>query len=98
MRIRAVRANTGPSATTPSTRLGSLSIARQTYITFATLLLVWTLAWTLKVYVLDSHVAWLTTRLGGFAFWSATKFLVWILPALWLIRVSARLVLHGPFG
>ena len=69
-----------------------MSIARQTCITFALLFLVWLLAWTLKVGVLDSRFAWLTTSLGGFAFWSATKVLVWILPALWLIRASGRTV------
>ena len=69
-----------------------MSIVRQTYITFAVLVLAWILAWTLKVYVLDPRFAWLTTGLGDFGFWSATKVLVWILPALWLIRVSGRTV------
>jgi len=69
-----------------------MSIARQTYITFALLILTWIVAWTLKVYVLDSRFTWLTTSLGGFAFWTLAKLIVWILPAQWLIRLSGRAV------
>ena len=69
-----------------------MSIARQTYITFALLILTWVVAWTLKVYVLDSRFTWLNTSLGGFAFWTLAKLIVWILPALWLIRLSGRAV------
>ncbi|HZM94893.1 MAG TPA: hypothetical protein VFB92_15790 [Vicinamibacterales bacterium] len=67
-----------------------MSLVRRTYITFAMLIVVWILTWTLKVYVLDSRFAWLTTSLGGFAFWTAIKVIAWILPALWLVRVSGR--------
>ena len=35
-----------------------MSLVRRTYITFAMLIVVWILTWTLKVYVLDSRFAW----------------------------------------
>ena len=69
-----------------------MSNVRQTYITFAMLMLAWILAWTLKVSVLDSRFTWLTTGPGAFAFWSVAKVVIWILPALWLIRASGRSV------
>jgi CAAX protease family protein len=79
-----------PGAKRVSAKHPSMSIARRTYITFAMLILVWILVWTLKVDVLDSRFAWLTTSVGAFAFWTAVKVIVWILPALWLVRVSGR--------
>lgn len=39
---------------------------------------------------LDDHVAWIRTSGGGFAYWTAMKLLLWIVPSVWLIRVSGR--------
>jgi hypothetical protein len=47
--------------------------------------------------LLDDHVAWLKTSGGGFAYWTAMKVLLWILPSLWLIRASGQ-KLRDVFG
>ena len=61
----------------------------------------WTLALVVMVYLawivahlakglLDDHVAWVKTSGGGFAYWTAMKVLLWILPSLWLILASGQ--------
>lgn len=39
---------------------------------------------------LDDRVAWVKTSGGGFAYWTPMKLLLWIVPSVWLIRVSGR--------
>ena len=64
-------------------------LATRTLVAFALILLLWTLAWALKVR-LDSRFAWLTTSAGGFVFWTVAKMLLWLTPAVWLVRLSGR--------
>jgi uncharacterized protein len=65
-------------------------ILKRTYGIYAGLILVWILVWTLKFYLIDSNFAWLTTDAGSFTFWTIAKAIIWVLPALWLIRLSER--------
>ncbi len=53
-------------------------------------MLAWTLAWWLKVSIIDAQFPWLTTSAGSFVWWTIAKVLIWILPAIWLIRLSGR--------
>jgi hypothetical protein len=55
-------------------------------------MIAWTLAWMLKYFVLDSKIARFTTSPGSFVWWTSAKTLIWIVPAVWLIRVSGRTV------
>lgn len=74
----------------PSTSTKTTSrIIAWTYATYATLIVVWIVAWLLKVN-LDKDVHWLTTGVGGFAYWTVAKLFVWILPAVWLLKFSGR--------
>jgi hypothetical protein len=45
----------------------------------------WTGAWLLYL-----RIPWAATQAGGFAYWTAMKLLLWIAPALVLIRISGR--------
>jgi membrane protease YdiL (CAAX protease family) len=49
----------------------------------------WIGAWMLKQ-SLDQHTAWAATEPGGFVYWTAMKVLLWIVPAVLLIRLSGR--------
>jgi membrane protease YdiL (CAAX protease family) len=66
-----------------------IKIVRKTYLTFSMIIFMWIIAWILKVQ-LDGAVDWLSTGIGGFTYWTSAKLLLWILPALWLVRVSGR--------
>ncbi len=63
---------------------------RRTYAAFSALICAWILAWMVKVYLLDPHTEWLTISGGSFIYWTIAKVLIWVLPALWLIRSSHR--------
>lgn len=65
-------------------------ILKWTYNIYTGLILVWTIVWTLKVYLVDPRFEWFTTDAGGFVFWTVAKILIWVLPALWLIKLSGR--------
>jgi membrane protease YdiL (CAAX protease family) len=60
-----------------------------TVVLVAGIYVAWTGAWVFKG-LLDRHTAWAATAGGGFAYWTAMKVLVWILPSVWLIRLSGR--------
>ena len=64
-------------------------LVKLTFIAYGLLIAAWILAWILKVN-LDTKIIWLATSAGGFAYWTTAKILVWILPAVWLIRLSSR--------
>jgi membrane protease YdiL (CAAX protease family) len=49
----------------------------------------WIGAWLLKE-TLDHHVAWVTSSGGAFAYWTAMKLLLWVLPSVGLICFSGR--------
>jgi len=51
----------------------------------------WIGAWLLKG-TLGRHVAWVTSSGGAFAYWTAMKLLLWVLPSVVLIRFSGRRV------
>jgi len=53
------------------------------------IILAWIAAWYLKIY-LDRSVAWTATSGGSFGYWTAAKLVLWILPALRLVRLSGR--------
>lgn len=53
-------------------------------------MLAWTVVWTLKVVVIDESFLWLTTSAGSFLWWTIAKMLMWILPAMRLLRRSGR--------
>ena len=65
-------------------------LVNRTYGVFGSLIAVWILAWMLKVYVVDPRVAWITTSVGSFTYWTIAKVFIWIVPALWLIRIARR--------
>ena len=62
-------------------------IVRKTYIAFIALICVWIIAWIVKIQ-LDKIAG--KTDLGSFIYWTTAKLLIWIAPALWLIRLSGR--------
>lgn len=70
----------------------SSSITKSAFITYVLIILVWILAWTFKSNVIDRHVLWLAGNAGTFLYWTTAKVLIWILPALWLIKNSGRSV------
>lgn len=69
-------------------RLGS-GIAIRTAVLLAAVYVAWVAVWLLKG-LLDSHTAWTSTQGGGFAYWTAMKILLWILPSMLLIRLSGQ--------
>ncbi len=73
------------------------TLRKQTGLVYIGIMLVWTLAWMLKVSVIDEKVVWLTTRAGSFVWWTTMKVLIWVLPALGLVRLSGR-TLRGVFN
>ena len=64
-------------------------LVRWTYLTFLILILAWITAWIVKL-ELDGTYHWLETGAGSSAYWTSAKLLIWILPALGLIRLSGR--------
>ncbi len=73
-----------------SSRLG---IVKSTYIIFIALIVAWIGAWMLKN-SLDQRLDWLATSGGSFLYWTTAKIIIWILPTLWLLRLSGRSI-HG---
>lgn len=71
----------------------NVGLARITYIVFAALILAWIGAWLLKLSV-EQTFAWLQDGLGSFLYWTAAKFVIWIIPALWLITSSNRSIME----
>jgi membrane protease YdiL (CAAX protease family) len=49
----------------------------------------WVLAWVLER-ALERRAGWMTTSGGQFGYWFVMKLLLWIMPALILIRLSGR--------
>jgi membrane protease YdiL (CAAX protease family) len=62
----------------------------------AWLLAAWIVAWLAFEWG-EAHIPWLTTGGGSFAYWTVLKVLVWLAPALWLIRASRRTIVDA-FG
>jgi CAAX protease family protein len=69
----------------------TFSLTRRTHLLFGALISVWILAWILKVR-LDPVSAWLAGSEGSFLYWTTAKVLIWILPALYLVKLSGRTV------
>jgi hypothetical protein len=65
----------------------STRIVKQTYIMFGVIIVFWIIAWILKTQI-DNITG--ETELGSFIYWTLAKLLLWILPSLWLIRLSGR--------
>jgi uncharacterized protein len=65
----------------------SREIVSHTYFIFGAIIVFWILAWILKIQM--DKVA-VITELGSFIYWTAAKLLLWILPSVWLIRLSRR--------
>jgi membrane protease YdiL (CAAX protease family) len=70
--------------------LADTHLVRSTLLVYASIMVVWTLAWLLKVRFIDAQFRWFTTGLGSFLWWTSVKTIVWIAPASWLIRRSGR--------
>jgi membrane protease YdiL (CAAX protease family) len=64
-------------------------LVKQTYFTYAAIILVWILAWLVRVFILDKQ-GFLTSSSEQFFYWTVAKFFIWILPAFWLITLSGR--------
>jgi len=67
----------------------SVQTAKLTYLAFAAIMAAWIGAWLLKIH-LEQNLSWLSTGLGSFLYWSAAKLLIWIAPAVWLLRKAGR--------
>ncbi len=68
-----------------STRTRSPLLSAFVYV--AWLLAAWVAAWAIFVWG-ETRAPWLATDSGSFAYWTALKILVWVLPALWLMSAS----------
>lgn len=62
-------------------------IAKYTYFSFGLIMSLWVIAWIFKIQI-DTVIH--EIELGSFIYWTTAKFLIWILPSLWLIRLSGR--------
>lgn len=71
------------------TKIDAEKVAFRTLLGFFALICVWILAWMLKVH-LDTRFEQMTSSGGGFVYWTVAKLLIWIMPALWFIRLSGR--------
>ena len=63
------------------------AIVKTTYITFLLIIITWIGAWHLKIW-LESSFSLLAAGWGSFLYWTTAKVLIWILPALRLLRNS----------
>ena len=66
-------------------------IAKCTYAAFVAIMFGWIIAWFFIIQI-DKIVG--QTVLGCFTFWTIAKILIWMLPALWLIKLSGRDLNH----
>ena len=62
-----------------------------TYLSFAVLIVVWIGAWLGKV-ALEQKLDYLATATGSFLYWTTAKVIIWILPALLLMKTADRRV------
>ncbi|NMB02569.1 MAG: CPBP family intramembrane metalloprotease [Firmicutes bacterium] len=72
-------------------RSSAIRIVKSTYLIFISIMVAWFGAWLLKIQ-LERGLTWLTTSRGSFAFWTVTKLILWIIPALYLLQISQRSV------
>jgi uncharacterized protein len=65
------------------------NIVKWTLGTYFALITVWILAWILKT---NSNFGneWLERDQGSFVYWTVAKTIIWIIPALWLLKLSGR--------
>lgn len=66
-----------------------LALSNWTLLVFAISMFGWTAAWLMKLW-LATLVPWTGTAAASSAYWTLAKVLLWILPALGLIRLSGR--------
>jgi membrane protease YdiL (CAAX protease family) len=62
---------------------------RRTLCFVCFLYVAWIAAWVLER-ALEQRVAWMTTGGGRFAYWTAMKLLLWVIPAIVLLHASGR--------
>lgn len=74
----------------PTSQKTPSHILKWTYIGYAMLICAWVLTWMVKAYLIDPTIPWFMTSAGSFVWWTIAKIVIWILPALWLIRLSER--------
>ena len=72
-----------------SRETSALNTAQITYLAFAAIMAAWIGAWLLKIN-LEQDLSWLTAGLGSFVYWTAAKLIIWIVPAVWLLRKAGR--------
>jgi hypothetical protein len=65
-------------------------LVRITLLVYISIMVVWTLAWLLKIRFVDAQFRWFTTSAGDCLWWMGVKTIVWVAPAWWLIRLSGR--------
>ena len=64
-------------------------LIKSTYLTFALLIIVWIGAWLLKLDA-EEYLLWLKSSGGSFVYWLIAKILIWIIPAMFLLKISKR--------
>ena len=67
----------------------SSQIVRRTLAFVLFLYVAWIAAWILNR-TLEPRIGWIATDAGRFAYWQVMKLLVWVLPAVALIRASGH--------
>jgi membrane protease YdiL (CAAX protease family) len=67
------------------------SIVKATYLVFSAIIVFWTGVWIAKS-SLERSCGWLATSQGAFLYWLTAKIILWIIPELWLLRISERTV------
>lgn len=73
-----------------NTNKSNRKIIKRTITVYIGIMLVWTAVWMLKTNFVDGNLPWFTTSTGSFIWWTIAKVLIWIIPALYLIRCSGR--------
>jgi membrane protease YdiL (CAAX protease family) len=90
LRQNAPRSSNDQDRLTQSGRLRHpLTVTAWTYLYVVFLYGTWVLAWLLER-ALERHAGWMTTGGGRSAYWLVMKLLLWIVPAIILIRLSGR--------
>ena len=64
---------------------------KKAIIVFLFILIGWIGAWNLKI-VLDNHFDVFTYEWLSFFYWTTAKIIIWILPALWLVKKTGQTI------
>ena len=64
---------------------------KKAIIVFLLILIAWISAWNIKI-VLDSNFDVFTDEWLSFLYWTIAKLIIWILPALWLVKKNGQTI------